>query len=368
MNGYQDIFTLKLKVLGPVFVGSGRELSKKEYLFLSKSEIGVLDFPKFYNYIYGKGLGPQFETFIIKDGKGELANWLHYNRVQINDIKNCIKYTLPCGETSLSKGTKTQVMEFIKDSYGLPYIPGSSVKGMLRTILMMQRMMDVPGQCKGIKQDISSMLESNIKNGRNILSRENRAINIKAFNKLERDNANLDDARNDEMAGLIIGDSKPLQISDLILVQKIERGTDGSEKSLNLLREAVKPGTAIECSVTIDTKLCSITRRDITDAVKAFSEIYNYCFIRKFKGFNDIKEDIVYLGGGSGFASKTVNYALFDSVEGTRVNKEIFDKTNVPKNHKHETDIIKGVSPHIIKCTRFDGKLFQMGKCRLSID
>ena len=34
------------------------------------------------------------------------------------------------------KGETIEVLSFVKDSYNLPYVPGSSLKGMLRTILL----------------------------------------------------------------------------------------------------------------------------------------------------------------------------------------------------------------------------------------
>ncbi len=369
MNGYQETLTIKLKVLGPVFVGSGRELSKKEYIFLNKSEIGVLDFPKFYNYIVSKGLSDRFETFLVNDERGELYKWLYNYKIRIDDIKQYFKYIMPCGDTSLTKGNKTQIMEFVKDPYGKPYIPGSSMKGVLRNLLLNENISSDRTSFSTFKKGVDNTLDNNTnKKNKRLLSREDKELNVKVFNNLEREQKKIDDARNDELAGLIIGDSKPLEITDLILVQKIERGTDGTEKRLNLLREALKPTTMVEFPLTIDTQLYKINKDKIMDSVKTFSQVYNECFVRKFKGFGDIKEDIIYLGGGSGFASKTVNYTLFGSKEGTEINRAVFEITGVPSNHKHNLDIQKGVSPHIMKCTRWDGKLYQMGKCRISIE
>ncbi len=369
MNGYQETLTIKLKVLGPVFVGSGRELSKKEYIFLNKSEIGVLDFPKFYNYIVSKGLSDRFETFLVNDERGELYKWLYNYKIRIDDIKQYFKYIMPCGDTSLTKGNKTQIMEFVKDPYGKPYIPGSSMKGVLRNLLLNENISDDRTGFNAFKKNVKYTLDNNTnKKNKRLLSREDKELNVKVFNNLEREQKKIDDARNDELAGLIVGDSKPLEITDLILVQKIERETDGTERNLNLLREALKPTTLVEFPLTIDTQLCKINKDRIMNSVKTFSQVYNECFVRKFKGFGDIKEDIMYLGGGSGFTSKTVNYTLFGSEEGTEINRAVFDNTGVPSNHKHNLDIQKGVSPHILKCTRWDGKLYQMGKCRISIE
>ena len=59
-------------------------------------------------------------------------------------------------------------------------------------------------------------------------------------------------------------------------------------------------------------------------------------------------------------------YALFGQ-EGTRVTTMIFDKTRVPREHKHYQDTRLGVSPHILKCTKYNGKEYMMGQCELMI-
>lgn len=38
MKSYLKSYRMKLTAVGPVFVGSGRELSKKEYMFFSEKQ------------------------------------------------------------------------------------------------------------------------------------------------------------------------------------------------------------------------------------------------------------------------------------------------------------------------------------------
>ena len=60
-------------------------------------------------------------------------------------------------------------------------------------------------------------------------------------------------------------------------------------------------------------------------------------------------DETVFLGGGSGFVSKTVIYSLLGEREGVQAVQDIFDKTYVPKEHKHYKDCRLGVSPHVLK-------------------
>ena len=41
-------YHLELKVCGPVYVGSGSEIQKKEYLFLNRNKVGVVDINKLF--------------------------------------------------------------------------------------------------------------------------------------------------------------------------------------------------------------------------------------------------------------------------------------------------------------------------------
>lgn len=58
---------------------------------------------------------------------------------------------------------------------------------------------------------------------------------------------------------------------------------------------------------------------------------------------------------------------MFGEKDGIRITQEIFEKTKVPRNHKHNQDFKTGVSPHIIKCAEYNGQTVQMGICTMEI-
>ena len=71
-----------------------------------------------------------------------------------------------------------QIISFIKDAYGKPYIPGSSIKGMLRTILLCYDILNnknkknnplckFTNDLKNIKKKNINIFPMVIKNGRN---------------------------------------------------------------------------------------------------------------------------------------------------------------------------------------------------------
>ncbi len=312
----------------------------------------------------------QFEEFLLNDRDSSLYNWIRDNGISIEQLESAVRYSIDCGERLQLGGGKTQVMEIAKDPYGLPYVPGSGIKGMLRTILLASEITNNRNAYEGSAQDI----KNNRSKKRNAMSRESNNVEVEAFNTLDRTDdkrfIRKNNAVNDVLQKIIISDSKPLSLEDLVLCQKIDIHTDGSERSLPLMRECLKPGVAIEFTITIDTQDCKYDDAVIMDCVSRFAHMYQNDYLRKFK-LTQIATDTVFLGGGVGFVSKTFIYPMFPGDEGVKVTNKVFEDTlheKVYYMHKHQYDVRKGVSPHVLKCTRYQGNLYQMGACKFNME
>lgn len=70
---------------------------------------------------------------------------------------------------------------------------------------------------------------------------------------------------------------------------------DGKDKTINLLRECVKPGTMIHTTMTIDQKLCRFQPEDIMKAVELFYERYYDVFQSKFSATDRATARTVFL-------------------------------------------------------------------------
>ncbi|MBF0981002.1 MAG: type III-A CRISPR-associated RAMP protein Csm5 [Clostridiales bacterium] len=175
-------------------------------------------------------------------------------------------------------------------------------------------------------------------------------------------------AVNDELSGLVVSDSKPLELSNLMLGQKVDVTLSGKEMSLPILRECLKHGTKIDFTISIDATKTDLTKEDISKSIELFNENYYECFLSAFAGTKKPESNAVYLGGGSGFATKTVIYPLYGKKAGVPLVSTIFKKTmndKIYKKHVHESDVDLGISPHIAKYTENSSALFEMGLCRL---
>ena len=369
MNGYLKQYDVYLKTVGPVFIGNGKEIEKKEYVFFGKDKVGILDIPRFYQVLIKRGKSQKFEEYLLNNGKEDLGTWLNKERISINDVKPFMKYMVDCEETVVDRKRELHIMEMMKDPYGNPYIPGSSLKGMLRTILLSYDLIKNASKYSNEDYDINHKLFGNLigkQNRNNLLKNEIKNIEGKAFNTLQRNENKRNDAVNDCFQGVIVSDSEALSTDDLVLCQRIEVHPDGTEKKMNVLRECIKPGKTIHFQITIDSTICNLTEQNIKDAIKQFITIYQIYFGIKFKENGKYRVNQVLLGGGTGFVSKTIVYPMYRK-QGIKVCKEIFYKTKVPKKHGHQSDDKLGVSPHILKCTKYHGELIEMGLCNFTI-
>lgn len=361
-------YKITLKTVGPVYIGSGKEISKKEYVFMGKDTVGVLDIAKVYDLFKRMGKAEAFEAYLLGNSRDDMNTWLKKENIAIEIIKPFIKYTLDNSNTIIENKKQLQIMEMMKDPYGNPYIPGSSLKGMIRTILLSQDILQCEKKYAPEKEKIVSETFSKNKSNRNRFLKANISyIEGEGFRILQRDGTKPYDAVNDYLQGLVVSDSEPLHIEDLVLCQRVELHTDGREARLPVLRECIKPGTEIQFALTIDTSICPVDEKKMMDAVKSSIITSFRCFSKAFPGLDKLRTNQVYLGGGCGFVYKTVVYPMFGKENGLKVTKAIFKKTGVPRQHMHDKDEKYGVSPHILKCTKYKGKLLQMGLCDLKM-
>lgn len=356
-------YKLEMKVLGPVFIGSGNEIKKKEYIFLKPDLIGVTDPARLYNFAKKKGLRADLEKFLVQDTRESLAQWRMRNKISMNEMNACMKYVVNTGD--IQKGNM-QIMSCMKDPYGNPYVPGSSVKGMLRTILLGAEILADSGRYARPARNAEDELRTQNQKRNRLLTRSAESLENSFFYTEKRTEKGKDEML-DWMSGVIVSDSEPLSMEDVILCQKWDQHVKGECKSLNLLRECLKPGTVIHCDLTIDETMCHFTGEDIMEAVKRFYDNYYETYQSKFPKNDRGSDRTVFLGGGSGFVSKTVIYNLFHGSKAVEITQEILKRTGDPRQPKNAKDIRMGISPHILKCTFYQGKQYMMGQCEINI-
>ena len=330
---------------------------------------------RMYDAIYKKGLALEFRKFMLGEKK-PLGQWLQNNGFSVTELERIKRYELDAGDFFIPSDRNPDrtkppkdIAAFIKDPYGSPYVPGSSLKGAVRSALLAHLVKSNPSRFEEVIDDLERGNDGEGKRDR-YLSKTTREMEEKAFHTLGRNEKRTGDAVNSVMAGLIVSDSKPLSLKQLTLCQKIDVTLDGNEKGLPILREMLKPSTIIEFQITIDTTLFPYDMDTIVKALNEFNSVYYDRFGAKFNR-GDPQPGIIWVGGGAGYATKTVVYSLFDEPTALRVADRVFNNT-LGKNyltHHHNKDIGMGTAPHIYKCTRYQGTLYDVGMCKLvSVD
>lgn len=290
---YIKQYKLQLYVLGPVHIGNGEEYNQKEYIEL-KDAYYFPDMAKVYQEFIKIGLKAveNFERIIIDESdKRRLAEILKTFNISLNGNYGGYKIIKTGFETDRNSAKLNDVHSFVKDPYGLPYVPGSSIKGMLRTlaanwlIANYSRLEDLKGDNKFISTELKKYLDAMFK-------------------------------------FISIADSEPLRISDLIITGKYDYSKDkeksnSNPKSLPIYRESLKPNTIITSSLTVDTSKSgselAVKFLDQIDSIMVKNyRLYKDKYLDELRAkqedyitLKDHEKNIVYLGGGSGFWTKT---------------------------------------------------------------
>ena len=295
-------FQFSLLAMAPIHTGSGDKYTSREFIY----EDGYFYFPdmgKFYNRMVEKGYDQKFERFLqerkASASNNRLVSFLEDNRISDRDFGGYrIKETgfeTEKNNIDSQLGTINEVAKFMRDPYGNPYIPGSSLKGAIRTILMNtnphwnnKKVVDTRG--KNPKEN-KNMIPWVPKKG-------------KEFNNI--------------FNAIRVSDSKPFNNDSLILVQKWDYSAKSlTPKPLPLYREAIAPSTKINFTITTTTKEAGILMEELGQRAQAFYKEYKNFFLSDFPE-NKIQPNSqypIYLGAGSGVWIKTIFKQAYEIVK-----------------------------------------------------
>lgn len=386
-----EYYTLRLTTKSPVFVGSGQSISKKEFCFVpQKDVIRFMDMEKLIEYFSQSDRELElFEKFMLNDPSlkkaGELGTkygeecfskkWLNkfLDLIDMSEIKRTDYVLYEIDNDSMFQDDKTpcKIQRFMRGADGRAYIPGSSVKGMLRTALLQQIIRQNPDKLP---------FESDMKHeGKNI---ENQMINTLTLKRDRNGIPNNKDAVNSIMKGISISDSEPISNDSFTVCKKIDLKKDGSFNTINLVRECIKPYTEVVFHLKVDKRyfkpvgIQSDFEPLFREIIRAFDEDYRNFYLTKFRNldFNEkqLKNDFLVLGGGSGYFGKNVIYTRFGFEKGLKkVSDYMKTKTqfiNGKKVFTNSDDYGLRISPHILKITQYQGEMYHMGICDVDLE
>ncbi len=389
MEDYIKRGIIEFITLAPVYIGCGQAASKKEYLYdAEKGKIEILQMGKVFDRICRLGLEKEFEEYLLtpvdnRGGRGgpELVDFMHRNRIPEREYRTWSDEVLTFADSKMNYRSIKDISLFARNERGLPYVPASGFKGMLRTVLETEHYLKNREGARELGKEIIREVDDpdpRRKRRDKFLKEQDSRADVESMHKEmfepqrkdERPGKNLSDQKNDILRGFLVGDSRPLSWDDMCICEKIDLNLDGEERLLNVQREAIRPGVKIKIPIRIDTRICRYTLPDIVDAIKSFDRNYRDVFSSHFTAVPPTgdKYTTFFLGGGTGYVSKTIIYGILEGKEAVETVSKITNQTLSPrhqKEHNHQNDPRKGISPHVLKCTRYNGRLYQMGECRV---
>ena len=346
---------MKLEVLTPLHIGGAdykSKLDKKEYIFdKDKKTLTLIDNEKFIAFLIKKNLFEKYIAYIennvnakvmIQNRNINLFNFLKANNID-KDIQDFRKKAPIKLDMNIENMNDIKLM--LRDVQGKPYIPGTSIKGALINLLLVDYIIKnrekfskekriILSECKKTNDDRSIRgLKNDIK---------------KIVNQIEKsiiysDNKTLEKSKK---FGISVSDSYSYSNTRTNFYQDIdEKRTNkpGEDKSrpMPVAREYIIANSIFDFDITLDIDLLEESKlkiKNIDDLIDSIENAMSY-LINVLEDKNSPRTENLVLGANTGFLQKTIVYALFeDEKERLEVVKKLLHKNqkNVIGNHLND--------------------------------
>jgi len=275
------------------------------------------------------------------------------------------------------------IIPLIRCADGRPYIPGSSIKGALRTAIE-HHLLTSDGAGSVNPNAFTGRIDNKIKNK----SSEELAGLSQEMEQTLLHRLILSDERNNQvpakeavtsvMKGIRVSDAfctstKPLSTC---LLRKIDwvawTRNEGKENRIALVRECFVPGTTFGFTLTIEpaitraigltsaASLLDVARKHSAHLLgllkSAFGPQQPSVFSRR------TAETSLFLGGGSGFLDKTLTYSLAAAAEARKITAKLLDLSFAKHRHVERDSLI---APRTLKLGVYRNERLLMGACKL---
>jgi len=311
------MYAVTLKTLAPVFIGSGTTLKNNQYVYDKKKQtVKIVDEIKLIKVLQEQ---KAFGSFSAEQSQGRLRELKEFLAKKGIDEDAVASRVLEIKPLTNREKPMNYLHLFIRGGDNRAYIPGSSLKGALRTCL---------------------------------LSRSS------------------EDTDNNIFRHLLISDSNLVADSDFAIYQKIDYSK--IEKGMPVYRECIKPNVEVKFTLMINTDSAGKEVIDLAKIKNAIQDTFKSYHtwagaVRKnLNHGNEHNRHIIYLGGGAGFVSKTLHYKEKDVATAREDIKAIFMKNQQFEKVYGQINDPNANIPLAIKLAPVAYKTFsEMGKCEL---
>ena len=396
----QNTIPFILEVITPVTIGNGQDLKVLDYILdTAKQKVYILNQKKWLQYLYSIDKLSEYELYVENYTKGQketIYEWME-RTIGIPDdsvLLSVSKRQLQCVTSSFSKKTLNDIKLCMSLPDGTPYIPGSSLKGVI----------------------ISALISHIITNDKDFLINNDENFRKKwrdKFTKAFKNNSCLHRCIKEYRKALgtmtVSSRKEPIKSDNRIDVKKLFHGISVSDimlsnndsmatyilprfdsvisadtttptttiKSLPIYRECIVPNTKLNGMLNVDLTVFDKIKMDLKSDLIEIIEEHTQRLVSRWKlAFNNgIEESCIQeleqvtclLGSSVGFLHKTLLLPLFDNHEGeVNVVKAILNLQSTSKKHKHWQDKI--ISPRTLKLTKYKGRDYIFGGVKLHLE
>ena len=306
----------ELEVLSPLHIGNGNTLGLIDFIVM-KDRFVRINFDKLADYCYEADIdlaeGVEDRRFKVRHGKEEIFSIEKFVEFYGIDYNEFTEYTIPLNIEARTRETKIEVKEYIKDGMGRAYIPGSSIKGAIRTALLWS-VLD--------EEEIKKYCDELMRGGKINAKRACKRLEEKIFGNV---------AHEDILRVVRISDTEPLAVKELNVSEiKIL----GNPSPIPTYVENLRIGAKTKLDIRVDKNLLSeeifvknvlrdyINPGDILRVCRSFSMEYvkkqgsyrsynagTRQFYRELNNtINELRENeaMLNLGWGGGWYGKTI--------------------------------------------------------------
>lgn len=353
----------ELTCIAPVHIGNGELLKQFEYIHeknRNEEKVYFLDQKKWMSYLMRHQWIDDYAQEILRR-RCVLGQWLR-NKTHTSNLRPVIREICNSSAdvytTKDSKKHVNDIVRQVKTIDGVPYIPGSSLKGAVRSAILFHCIRQNHPAYQPYWQELKRVMVSVDKRtigNRSIQRTINRNIQTivrkmerHTFSKLNLDLDRPNDALESIMRGILISDAMMTEKKrDTIVLEKYDvskkRGKSIDPHTVALFRECIPVGRRLRFSIIIDTDMTSrigLTSLDMLwqwmrDYIQFGLEAQQSVFGRQFRAeFKESQLADLLIGGGTGFFSKTIYYALASEREGKEVLASFFDYVLFSKKNR----------------------------------
>ena len=302
MSVTQDHLTryrVELRLRSPLFIGSGTKLNRMEYVN-DGTRIVLPDTDEMFAYLLENGLIDRFQK-VIESRERDLKTALIRAQAMGDDQSfPWRRRVIPVAQEYVQRRGNGVLHTHIATAEGLPYIPGSSIKGAIRTALLSQMMSPEQRQSvlDGMRPKAPRPWEE-------------------ALRVLEFDTKRKGNAVNDLMRAIQVSDCAPFPEGSTTIRRRRWIGENGAERELGLLCECVNADAETHFYLTIDNTLWPKDLGDpltfISDCLKKWQDLLDREYNSSFVGVKPLPASAgttpIVLGAGTGFQQHTLAYA-----------------------------------------------------------